>query len=64
MTTDLQFVRNIGIAAHVDAGKQHLPNVFFSTLEQIIALEKFMTPPPTWTTCPKKKNMESRLPPQ
>jgi hypothetical protein len=42
MARDLKYTRNIGIAAHIDAGKRLLQKEFFIMVELAIKLEKFM----------------------
>ena len=55
MARDLKFTRNIGIAAHIDAGKQQLQSVYCIIQEFLIKLEKFMMVLLQWTGWSKSK---------
>ena len=55
MARDLKYTRNIGIAAHIDAGKLRLLNVFYFTLVLVIKLVKFMMVLLQWIGWSKNK---------
>ena len=49
MARDLKYTRNIGIAAHIDAGKLLQQNAFYITQVFLIKLEKYMMELQPWT---------------
>ena len=58
MARDLKYTRNIGIAAHIDAGKLQQLKEFFIILEKVIKLVRFMMEPQLWIGWNKNKREE------